>query len=483
MDLIREMANVIEKDRPKSFHLLIPRDSKLHQLYEMALEEDFLDDTFAATRLYDSEASDKRFIMLKGSLINKLSELVLLANHSDLNRKNFIAQEFKCEKQLTIARKLLYVNVYHNAERITKKVLKKSRKFHLANIELECYLTLRKISYLQGFPGKVEKYQQAIISAQEQVSMIQRANGELQYALAQVKFSRSQSFRLANTLQGRLNKLSKVNSPFYELYDYRIRLIIAHQQHNIPEWELQLANIDRLLQAFPYLETEHTMLEVNLSKLRLAVAVRKEAEVDRLFKLLEESTSFEAFNRFEVLGEQLEWYLQCGDYAAAAGVLELVFSEARYEELNAQDHAAWAIRAMYFRMLTHTSRQAKDQKPVAVQEFYQQSAAISKDKAGFQLQFLVVRAWALHIKGALDYVNEANNIKVYIQRHLKAEMEHLPRTRTFIKMFRKAMKRGFESASVKKAEDALMAHAQNPKEYCELIRYEQLLEYFQEKLQ
>ena len=53
MDLIREMAMVIEQDRPKSFNLLIPKGSKLKRLYSLAAQEEFRGDAHAAKAIYN----------------------------------------------------------------------------------------------------------------------------------------------------------------------------------------------------------------------------------------------------------------------------------------------------------------------------------------------------------------------------------------------------------------------------------------------
>lgn len=483
MDLIREMAMVIEQDRPKSFNLLIPKGSKLKRLYSLAVHEDFQGDANAAKVIYNSDASDKRYIMLKGNLINKLSELTLTANHSDINKRNFIKVQFQCERSLSIAKKLLFVNVYHNAERIAKRVLKKAEKFYLSEIELECYYLLRKIYYLKGYPAEVEKYQKLALTKQNETKLMDEAYGLVQISLAHVKFVRSQS----NTLQALLKTYAleikrfrhDCQSPFLILSLLRVKLVRAHQGNNLNKWNKALEKLWQHLMDYPFLETEHILLEVNISAAKYYIATQEYHLAQTAIDELLDYTTFEAFNRFEVLAEQFQLFLHVQNYENALSVLGEVFEESRFEELDKLDRAGWILRSAYLYyllLLKGKSVEVPGFQLDEIQQFYQDCAPISKDKGGFNLQFLIVRALLLKEKGALDNINESNNLKVYYQRYLKDEK--LKRTRHFCRIFIKILKANFDLHLV----STLMAEftAEHGAElvvfdYCEIVDYQHLL--------
>gem|GEM_PF-1707145 len=489
MDLIREMVNVIEQDRPKTFNLLIPRDSKLKKLYKLVAAGGFLDDVSAAHQLYQSDPGDKRFIMLKGSLINKLSELILATNHSELNRRNYTRIKFQCERQMTIARKLLYVNVYHNAERIARRVLKKARKYHLVEVELECFLTLRKVNYLKGFTGEVEKHQQAVSELIGQVRVLDVSKGLVQVVLSETKFIRSQRHELVTKCEKHMEALSayheQYESPFLRLYFLRIALVAAHQRNDFEEWGRVLELLKAHLREYAHLETEHVMLEVNVSTLKYFIATARLTQARPVLKKLLKSTSFEAFNRFEVLVEEFQLLMHQGAYREALKLLETVHEEPRFQELDKMDRAAWAIRSAYLFVISHMMGE-----PMKVpgfdfkklHKFYHDCAPVSKDKTGYNLQFVVVRVILLRLKNTLEYDNEANNLKVYYQRYIKGDA--LPRTRAFYQCFVRLVKERFEEKAFYRERDQLikgLTDHNDHLEYNELIRFE-LLTLLMEKL-
>tara|TARA_Y100000310_G_scaffold263485_1_gene273715 strand:+ start:2454 stop:3914 length:1461 start_codon:yes stop_codon:yes gene_type:complete len=483
MDLIREMAMVIEQDRPKSFNLLIPKGSKLKRLYSLAAQEEFRGDAHAAKAIYNSDASDKRFIMLKGNLINKLSELTLTANHSDINKRNFIKVQFQCERNLSIAKKLLFVNVYHNAERIAKKVLKRAEKFYLSEIELECYYLLRKIYYLKGYPVDVERYQKLALAKQNETKLMDQSYGLVQISLAHVKFVRSQS----NSLQVLLKTYSleiktfkhECQSPFLVLSLLRVKLIRAHQANNLNKWNKALEKLWQHLMDYPFLETEHLLLEVNISAAKYYIATQEFQLAHAALNELLEFTSYEAFNRFEVLAELFQLHIHRQNYDEALSLLIEVFEETRFEELDKLDRAGWMIRSAYLSYLFAVKGERKSVPGFSLdelQQFFFNCSPISKDKVGFNLQFLIIRALQLKRKGILDSANESNNLKVYYQRYIKDEK--LKRTKGFVRGFIKILRSNFDEEVIHQslkefADEHGLDHICY--DYCEIVDYRYLI--------
>lgn len=478
MDLIREMVHVIERDRPKSFNLLIPKGSKLKKLYHLAQDDDFLSDEIAAQKLYDTTPSDKRYQMLKGNLISKLSELILVADHSDINQKNFIAVKFDCERQMTIAQKLLYINVYHNAERITKRVWRKAEKYFITEIELNCCQTLRKINYLKGFPDKVEKYHKLVMQKMAELEAVEQSKGIVQMMLSEIKFIRSQTTELATRCEAYVKLIEDLQqkTPFVQFNVLRIKLILAHAAHDHELWKTSLESIDTLFQQFDSLETEHTRLEVNVSRMKYLLSEQQFAEAKKVLKVLMDNTSYEAFNRFEVMAEQYQMLIYQGKLLKASEVVADVMEEHRFKKLDVMDQAAWTIRQAYIDLAMsyldegHASRVNQ----LDLQEFFRICAPLSKDKQGYHLQFVIVRAMLLIYKQSMDLPNLTNNLKVYYQRYLKAQC--LPRTRLFFKaLIRLTTGNMDEELQVYELNQLTQELKAFPKlEYVEIIRYDQL---------
>ncbi|WP_462249122.1 hypothetical protein [Ekhidna sp.] len=487
MDLIREMAHVIEQDRPKSFGLLIPKDSKLKKLYDLAVNSK-LNEKEISNKLYKSKPGDKRFLMLKGSLINKLSELILIGEHSDINKNNYIKVQFECEKQLTIAKKLLFVNVYHNAEKIVKKTLKEAIKYHLVEVEVECYVLMRKINYLKGFPDTTEEFNSLASRALQVSSKVNDAKGTTEMFLSEIKFLRAQSKKVAEKCGKYVFPLvaNDKESPFIELAVLRIRLIKAHQENDIQEWSQTISEIHGFLKAYPYLMTEHLALELNVSDAKYHLAIREYKKANKTITSILKYTSFESFNQFEVLAEQFHFHCHQGQLKKASKVITKVFDSYQFDMLDGMDKAAWHIRAAYLRIVIDYSDSSIEfdlfvNKKLTV--FFNACKPISKDKAGYQFQFIIARLLLLHSKDSIDYESEHNSLKVYHTRHLKG---NLPvRGAIFYSHLSKLTKARFS----KKAYDQLSESIANefnkhPQyiEHCEVFRYEYLWDAIANKL-
>ncbi len=482
MDLIQELANILEQDRPKSFNLLLPKGSKLRKLYKLKTEENLSDKRIARV-LYDSEPGDKRFIMLRRNLIKKLSELVLVANHSDINRKNYIRVQFECEQLLTIARKLLFVNVYHNAERMTWKALKKAEKFHLVDVELACYQSLRKIYYLKGYVSEVGKYQQMVLKKQHEQLLIDKARGMIEMALSETKFIRSQSLELGRKFAQYADELEQdmklVDSPFLRLHHLRIQVLRYHHLHETEEWYNAIRSIQELLVDFNYLETVHLTLELNISLVKYFNAVGLFEDADDSIAILLKNTSYTAFNRFEVMAELFDRQLNSGNFEAARDTLVDVHMSEQFSLLDRQDRAAWIIRSAICFIYQVIRDPDREQVPGfeldRLQVFYADCAAISPDKLGYNWVYIVLRTLLLALKGSIDYENEANKLRVYFQRYLKLAAHD--RTILFFRYFLKILRAGMSP----KEFDSLDNYFQEEfktigvvKEYCELVKYESL---------
>ncbi|MCR9250339.1 MAG: hypothetical protein NXI20_07930 [bacterium] len=484
MDLIQELANILEQDLPKSFNLLLPKDSKLRKLYDQKAKR-AKDDKFVAKALYKSGPGDKRFMMLRRNLIEKLSELVLVANHSDINNKNYIRIQFDCERQLTVARKLLFVNVYHNAERLTLKALKKAESYHLVDVEMGCYQNLRKIYYLKGYVSEVQKYQQLVSIKQKEQEIVDKARGTVEMALSETKFLRSQSRELGMKFARYADEISKdlnsIDSPFLKLHLLRIQIIRYHQFNDLVNWHKSLLAIQDLLKEYSYLETIHLALEINISWVKYYNSLGDYKASNNALTPLLKYTSYKAFNRFEVLAEMFDREVNYGSIKNAVDICLEVVSPQQYSLLDKQDKAAWTIRFAFCYAMLHQDEENRHRIPgfniSRMQEFYSNCTAISSDKTGYNWQFVVIRTILLSIKGVIDYENEANNLRVYYQRYLKNTTHE--RTMMFFKFFIRFLKYGMDEQQLKLINDEFQEEfdgLKGSKDYCELVRYELLWE-------
>ena len=418
--------------------------------------------------------------MLKGNLINKLSELILIGEHSDINKNNYIKVQFECEKQLTIAKKLLFVNVYHNAEKLVKKVLKRAASFHIVDVEAECYQLLRKINYLKGFPDKTEHFN--LLSEQKLLvsSKVDEARGTIELFLSEIKFLRTQSKDIAERCSQYILPLVAYDkkSPFIELAILRLRMIKAHQDNDMEEWGTTISELQGFLKQYPHLLTEHLKLELNVSYIKYHLALSSYSKANKAIKSLLQFTTFEAFNRHEVLAEQYLFYCQRDKLEKAVEVFTEATQSLQFKMLDTMDQAAWSLRGAYLHFminLTAPKLKFKDYKGKKLTSFFNECKPVSKDKTGYHLQFVIIRVLLLHLKDSIDYDSEQNSLKVYQSRHLK---KRLPVRSTIfyaylIKLTKGHFKKGSYQTLTKSFLKEMESHPPHI-EHSEVFRYEHL---------
>ena len=141
---------------------MLPRNSKSRKLYDSVCQRIILSDKEAAEFIYQSSHKDKKYLILKRHIINKLSELVLLVEYFDINRLNYANIKFRCEKELIIAEKLLLQNVYHNAEKIITKIFQIAKRNSLTETLKDCACKYRFMYALKGFSDDVKYWDKEI---------------------------------------------------------------------------------------------------------------------------------------------------------------------------------------------------------------------------------------------------------------------------------------------------------------------------------
>ena len=105
MDLLSELVFIIMQRPPKHVDALLSPSSKMRQFFNLLQHGKASTDEEAAKYIYNSLPKDKRYLMLKRNLVNKLTEIVLDTEYFD--RGNIHSIKFECEKELTVSMKLL----------------------------------------------------------------------------------------------------------------------------------------------------------------------------------------------------------------------------------------------------------------------------------------------------------------------------------------------------------------------------------------
>lgn len=483
MQLIKELAYVINLDKPKSFDELIPEGSKVRLLFSLITEEGKTD-LEAAEIIYGTTPKDKKYLMLRKNLVSKLNELVLLVD-SVGDPDSYLKAERECNQQLAIANKLLQLNVFHNAERILKKALITAQKYFLVSIQIQTYQLLRKIAYLIPNPSDTHKYNELANHLREERYQELMAKGAHEVLLSEIKCTKSVNEKIisyARESEQTIKEFSTPN-PHILLTLHRIKSIRFMVERKWAKLKSTLNKIDQLIIRYPFISTDQIRLEIQMNRIKMLSATKNFKASKKVISKSYQKTSFQAFNIFDFKAEEFDLLLKSQEYETAGGILAEVRATTQFDLLNPIDKATWLVREvnLYFigkmKMPGILKFVTTFNDEYTLQAFTKDAASLTKDKNGFNLQYLIARILLLRINKKPTLINEGNNLKTYYQRYIKESQQ--PRTHIFFKNLSRLL-RLYENNQkrdqiLSEFNEELKEHS-DYYEYCEILPYEMLFE-------
>ena len=456
MDLLHELVYVVELSPSRSFPLLLPENSKLRTLYDMVRQNEFLTDEGAAEQLYQCAPSDKRYLMLKRNLVSKLSELILISELGDTETSSV---KFHLEQRLTVAEKLLLQNVYHNAEKIGKRVRKDAMRESLTDVHLRALHLLRRVYALKG---DHKAYQQ---NATEYLEINQQSRDEdlwlqaVQEIESTTKYTVATLPNLISSLRASTppeNNLHQIKSRFAQFNFLKLKVYQAHHNYHITLMDEPLMALESLIGENSTLDTtSNTLFWLNY-RIRYQLSLGRFEGAHQNLMRARALSSFQAFDRFEI--EEL-WYIYHTrqlQLTQAAAVIDSVIRSPQYDRLHVLDRNLWYVRAAYLHWCTillgkesisvmqgHFTRFKLD-------DLYQHTTSISKDKTGGNLHVMLLRGLftLLDPEATARAYDTGNTLVVYYQRYLKDYPEE--RIGLFFRSIAKLLKRQEDTEKVER---------------------------------
>ena len=450
MDLLLELTFILSKYPLKSLDQVLPKDSKMRKLFDSVSKGIIQSDEDAAHFLYETLPSDKRYLMLKRNLSNKLFELLL---SSDLEvekkirkskRKDIFNQEetkFLANQYLIIADKLLIQNVYHNAEKIIERVRQKAKEYHLIETEWECVRKLRTIYALKGFANETEKYTLEAQELREEMIFLDNLKSYWEVMQAKTKFFIGQYSEWEAEAHA-AEKLTehKNNHPLAKLYGFRFRNIrLLQSQPKLAELQKNTTDWQEHFQIYPHLNTPTRNLELLIAQIYTYRYAGQFLYALQLIKKATKLTTYQAFNKFKIQELYFDTLLKINEpkhgYKQAALILLEILESPQFERLDKWDKSSWRLREAYLFLILED----KDSKLVKkfTPNFYQKNLLLqlpdeplTKDKTGYNSIRIWIKLLFLFYTGMEDFVSEANNFRNYYQRHLKDSKDE--RLRLFV---------------------------------------------------
>jgi hypothetical protein len=149
MESLNELIDLITQKRVKKVELFDEssrnKSSNYFKLFEGIHTEKYSSDDDAAQDIYACNSSEKKYLILKTRLKQKLLNTLFFLDIAPSNEvSDYEVAYYDCQKNLYQVKVLLLNKAYKIAIPIVEKVLKKAQEFGITDIEYECATILRK---------------------------------------------------------------------------------------------------------------------------------------------------------------------------------------------------------------------------------------------------------------------------------------------------------------------------------------------------
>ncbi|MBI9068415.1 MAG: hypothetical protein JEZ09_14060 [Salinivirgaceae bacterium] len=430
MDLINEFAYILSKNKPTDFNTVLPVNSKIRRLYDLVVSNKAKNDTEASKLIYDSTKADKKYLMLKRNLVQKLSDLVYLQNYQETENENYMTIHFQVEKELLIVEKLLLKNVYHNPTKIITKVEQTAEKFFFIDIQVAAARKFRSVYSLKGFPKETVAYDEKVKQLTKYQNYYSASRGMWEKLYSKTKYSIAKTNEIVREALEYSQNISKwlkdYDSPFIRLYYHQINILLYHQLNQQPKVLEHITKTEKLITDFPFIDTKALQLDINYYFARYFRDTHQiELAEQNLTKCLEKS-DYRAFDKFLIQELNFDIKIKQKQYTEAANILNEVVNTPQFQFLDANDKSAWVIREAFIFFLLHMENNQElinklsifgDEK--SLHYFLEKANKSTKDKFGYNINLLIIRVLLFKIYKQTDIDNEGNNLSIYYHRYLK----------------------------------------------------------------
>lgn len=438
MDLINEFAFILSQNKVPEFDIVLPANSKIRRLYELITSGTVKNDEEASNAIYNSTKADKKYLMLKRNLVQKLSDLVYMHSYDEIDEENYTNLHLQVEKELLIAEKLLLKNVYHNPTKIISKVEQTAEKYFFIDIQVSAARKFRSVYALKGYPKETAEYDKKVEQLVKFQNYYNASRGMWEKLYSKTKYTPSRTDEIIKECKSSIKKIEKwlklYNSPFIQIYYFKILILLNHQLNNQEQLFNSLKKMDLLVAKYPFINTKSLKLDIGFYYARYyrdtKQLVKAEQEIEKCLKI----SDYRAFDTFLIQNLNFDVQIKRRNYEKALEILLEVHSVPQYQFLDSYDKATWTIHEAYLYILLYVNENIESidllplfGKPKSLHFFLERSKKWSKDKYGYNITLLIVRVLLYKINDLEDIENEGNNMLVYYHRYLKDY-----NTRTFI---------------------------------------------------
>jgi hypothetical protein len=437
MDSLSELIRLVTKKRIKKVELFDEssrnKSSNYFKLFEGIHSGQYRSDQDAARDIYDCDPSEKKYLILKTRLKQKLLNTLFFLDFEDESIPEYQNALYECNKQLYCAKVLLMSGSKRIAIPTLEKTLRRAQETQLTDIELECakilrghFSTTNQYKEFLIFKGIAEQAEQKLHAE----NLSDKYYQELIAIYAKSKANRAKVKKLAE-------KYYKVLQEDFKRYDsiklsmnyFRIRTMF-HQFSDDYQAAVEATNqteeyVRRTLKFQPPSRLEELAIQKMNFYLHLKDFPSGEAHAKSAANVFEEGNA----NWFTF---QEYYFLLCmhsEQYMRAAEVFHSVVDRPNFRLLPDGKKERWRVFQAYIHYIYKTQK-IREIRPVIqnakthfrLNEFLLEKPVFAKEKRGLNTAILSVQVLFLLEKMEIEPLNACvTALEEYCRRYPKKD--------------------------------------------------------------
>jgi hypothetical protein len=464
-EILKLLEIVLERSKKViplvDFQNTATEENKEHQLYELILSMEDPTDDLAAKAMYNSNAEDPRYKMLKHRLRNRLLNHLFFIDFKD----DHSPVTYQIEQEALNYYYFIQTLLKKGEEKLAEKLLNKNLSF-CADAELTKYyiMCLEQYMYLYSRQQKINHYNEIEQEFKKAMELrLKEDEAQMLFLSNQIKFEKSANSRKKNQDQVRkaLSRLKTLadETGSYNIFYYHYQLNILYLEHQ-GDFKALLKFVRNVSDWFN---------EDKLNKQRFDINANKLKELKALFKaqdFKECSRYFEFYKggfhkSTEFYFEYMQWYfllaMHTQNYTKAYEIVRELNKNPYFFELPGEYHLQWGLYRAY---LFYAKPDKRLLKSFDHSFYFEKPIEFSKKQKGEEIAVMVLRYLTLLKTGKrkelLTYVDrfrQFSTLQLYEQEN--------KRTRLFLKFLVLAYEKDFDYPSCASRSEVPLSKLEN----------------------
>lgn len=436
MNSLRELISLITRKRIKKVELFDESNrnkaSNYYKLFDGINTRKYATDAEAARDIYDCLPSEKKYLILKTRLKQKLLNTLFFLDYEGDKSTEYQKALYECNRQLYAIKVLMMSDARRLAVPMAEKTLHLAQEYELYSVVLDCARILREYHSYSNYQEFLDYT--AIVQEAEQRFQLENT-AEQYYQELTALYTKSKGNRLKvkklaekyyKTLEESLQPKSSVK---LRLFYFRIKMLFYQLSDDYAAAIEVVKQAEAFVGQTPTFHSPAQREELAIQKLNYYLHAKDftngEAHIKQSVGLFTNNNANKnTFQEYELL-----LALHAGEYLKAAEVFNKAVSQSGFRMLSEGKKDRWRTFQAYLHYL-YKHQKIKEIRPLIqnsktnfqLNEFLESKPGFAKESRGLNVAILTVQIlfWLekMNTERLVEYINE---IEKYARRYPKKD--------------------------------------------------------------